>query len=276
MSLSDSTNSHFIRRVRWYLSHPSYYGEFLRQSILTGKDYFFRRKIENEIKEAQIWCESQKKKKEEIFSEMGLILGTNFLLWLSMSKEYPQIIANSFDSIKKSGKQMGGGSSIDLLYSLAQGISAERIIETGVAYGWSSLAFLLSLDKRSTGRLWSIDKPYPGSGSEKFVGCVVPQENRKRWSLLRGTDRLLLPESLREAGTIDLCHYDSDKSYPGRMWAYPLLWKHLRHGGIFISDDVGDNLAFKNFCHQIGHNPWIIQEGEQRFLGILIKDCNQF
>jgi len=271
MSLSNPINSSFVRKVKWYLGRPRYYGELLRQCILTGKDYFFRRKIKNEAKEAQIWCESKKRSKEEIFSEIGSILGTNFLLWPSMSQEYHQIIADSRDSIKKSGKQMGGSSSIDFLYSLAQGISAERIIETGVAYGWSSLAFLLSLEHRSAGRLWSIDKPYPGSDTEKFVGCAVPEEKRNKWSLLRGTDRLLLPKTLREAGTIDLCHYDSDKSYSGRMWAYQLLWKHFRSGGIFISDDIGDNLAFKHFCENIGHDPWIIKEGEERFLGVLIK-----
>ncbi len=271
MSLSKSTYSYFIRKVRWYISHPIYYSEFLRQSISTGKNYLFRRKIENEAKEAQIWCETKKKSKEEIFDEMGGILNANFSLWPSMSKEYSQIIANSLDSIQKSGKQMGGGSNIDFLYSLAQGISAEKIIETGVAYGWSSLAFLLSLEHRPAGRLWSIDKPYPGSDSEKFVGCAVPEEKRKRWSLLRGTDRILLPRSLKEAGTIDLCHYDSDKSYNGRMWAYPQLWKNMRVGGIFISDDVSDNMAFKDFCDKIGRDPWIIKEREGRFLGVLIK-----
>ena len=47
---------------------------------------------------------------------------------------------------------------------------------------------------------------------------------------------------------LDLCHYDSDKSYYGRRWAYPKLWEALKTGGIFISDDIQDNWAFKEFC----------------------------
>ena len=47
-------------------------------------------------------------------------------------------------------------------------------------------------------------------------------------------------------GSIDLCHYDSDKSWWGRAYAF-LLWKALKPGGLFISDDIQDNMFFAEF-----------------------------
>ena len=32
----------------------------------------------------------------------------------------------------------------------------------------------------------------------------------------------------------DFCHYDSDKSYQGRMFAYNKIWKNLKKKGIFF------------------------------------------
>lgn len=75
---------------------------------------------------------------------------------------------------------------------------------------------------------------------------------------------------------IDLCHYDSDKSYEGRAWAYPLLWKHLRSGGLMISDDIGDNTAFRDFAAECEVEPVVILAAGSggagsRYVGILVK-----
>jgi hypothetical protein len=67
-----------------------------------------------------------------------------------------------------------------------------------------------------------------------------------------------------------LCHYDSDKSYAGRKWTYPQLWAALRPGGIFISDDIGDNMGFRDFAQSINIDPIVVQSNE-RFVGILLK-----
>ena len=67
-----------------------------------------------------------------------------------------------------------------------------------------------------------------------------------------------------------MCHYDSDKSYDGRMWAYPILWRALRPGGIFISDDISDNLAFRDFAAQISATPTVVKF-DNKYVGILLK-----
>jgi len=170
--------------------------------------------------------------------------------------------------------ELGGAANLDLLYWLAEYLEAEKIVETGVAYGWSSLAILLSLTKRNNTLLVSTNMPYIGRNYDKYVGCVVPDEFKSHHKIIKRADRDALPRVLKELQTIDMCHYDSDKSYTGRMWAYPRLWKALKLGGCFISDDIGDNLAFRDFCDQVNVDPIIVRTPEVervKYVGILVK-----
>ena len=124
-------------------------------------------------------------------------------------------------------------------------LKAQKVIETGVAYGWSSLAILKALTEIGNGKLYSVDMPYPRRNNEKDVGIVVPEFLKKNWFLLRKPDQPGILEAIKmSGGDIDLCHYDSDKSWWGRNYAYPLLWKALKVGGLFICDDIQDNLFF--------------------------------
>lgn len=259
-----------IQKLWWYFSRPSYYGELIRMGMGSFSGFFCAKKMQKNTVNAQNWCKENLLARTEFFEEIKKQLIVN-IKSDPLSKIHPLELSEAERRVEQSGAKLGGGSSVDLLFSLSESISARNIVETGVAYGWSSLAFLLSLEKRPSGRLWSIDKPYPGSGTEQFIGCAVPKRLHTQWNLLKGTDRFFLPQALHEAGMIDFCHYDSDKSYSGRMWAYPKLWEALRKEGIFISDDVGDNLAFKDFCERIDKKPLIVEEGERRFLGVLVK-----
>jgi len=165
--------------------------------------------------------------------------------------------------------KMGGAGNLELICQLCEHIQAKRIIETGVAYGWSSLAFLLSMRGREGTFLVSTDLPY-STITAPYIGWVVPKNLRQNWELIKKPDKEALPKALEILPRIDMCHYDSDKTYEGRMLVYPLLWRALRKNGIFISDDVGDNLAFKKFAEQVGVDPIIVKSGK-KYIGILIK-----
>jgi len=163
-----------------------------------------------------------------------------------------------------------GGGCLELIHGVSEAIGATRVIETGVAYGWSSLAFLLSLDKRG-GRLVSVDRPYPGLNVE-IVGLAVPDRLRSNWTLLRQSDRVGLPMALQTMPEIDLCHYDSDKSYMGHFRTLPLLWNALRSGGIMLCDDASDNAGFLDFSRQlVGRDPVIVRY-KGKHIGLLTKD----
>ena len=170
---------------------------------------------------------------------------------------------------------MGASADLELIYYLARHIDARRVIETGVAYGWSSLALLLSISDQREGILVSTDMPYVLRGGDAFVGCVVPESLRSGWVIFRYPDHEGLPRALKRVPEIDLCHYDSHKSYEARMWAYPMLWAALRSGGIFISDDIGDDQGFRDFSDQNHLHPIVVAspdtDGHRRYVGILQK-----
>lgn len=175
--------------------------------------------------------------------------------------------------------RMGGPANLQLLFELAEYAGANRIVETGVALGWSSLALLLSLRNRPDSRLISTDRPYPGEDLSSYVGLAVSPELRANWEIIRKPDVEALPQALSQIGQIDMCHYDSDKSAKGRSWAYKLLWEALRDGGVFVSDDVGDNFAFRDFCQRIEQKPIIVGSDHEKwgdkFVGIVVKTPNQ-
>lgn len=182
----------------------------------------------------------------------------------------PALIAAGEARAAQARVTMGGPGDLDLIHRAILAIGAGRVVETGVAYGWSSLSALAALQVTG-GRLASVDMPYPKAGNEADVGIVVPSEWRDRWTLIREPDRNGVAKAIAHfGGTIDLAHFDSDKSYPGRMYAYPLLWNALRPGGLFISDDIQDNFGFRDFAASLGL-PFAVTESDSKFVGIIAK-----
>lgn len=182
-----------------------------------------------------------------------------------------EVVEDSFSSVKALQRDISGPAHIHLLYTIAKHFQVKKILETGVAFGWSSMSFLYAMRDIEQGLLVSVDLPYPVSDSQLIVGAAVPASMRKRWTLLIGTDRSQLPKVYNLHGpTFDLCHYDSDKSISGRKFAYPILWESLRPGGVFVSDDVQDNLFFLQFFRDLGVHT-IVVKFEGKLIGIALK-----
>ena len=141
-----------------------------------------------------------------------------------------------------------------------------------MAYGWSSLSILKALSQNGVGKLYSIDMPYPRKNNENDVGIVVPEYLKKNWTLIRKPDNPGILEALNKIDEkIDLCHYDSDKSWWGRHYAYPILWKSLNSKGLFISDDIQDNLYFSEFVKK-NLLKFAVVEFEGKFIGLIRKN----
>lgn len=249
----------------WFLKQPKLYPQllYLIMSRLLEND------PEKERLLAKEWCKSRAVPVEDAYHR---ITGKKMM---RLREEYGSIIDKAESIANRCPVVMGGPGDIDLLYNLVEHVQADKIIETGVAYGWSSLAILLSLRKRKGARLISSDMPYAKIGNEDYVGCVVADELRGHWRLIRLPDRQSLPKAIAELGEIDMCHYDSDKSYRGKKWAYPILWSVLRTGGMFVSDDISDDFAFKDFCVDTERTPLVIRSyadtNVEKYVGILIK-----
>ena len=176
---------------------------------------------------------------------------------------------NAIKIIDKLPIKMGGAANLDLIYSIIKNYQYKFILETGVAYGWSSLSILTSLYDNNQNKLISIDMPYPNFLSSEYVGVIIPEELKHNWILIKKSDRSALPLILKK-NNFDLCHYDSDKSYFGRMWAYKNIWNNLSNGGVLISDDISDNMAFLDFAKLVIIKPYIIKF-QKKYIGIIFK-----
>ena len=250
-----------IDSVFWFLKNPKYIPQIFQ--ILKRNN---NSQLENTRLESTNWC------KENCLSQQEALIG------LFGDKPFAPIDYLYSEEIKKAQNivadcpvNMGGEGAISFLYHIVKESKARFILETGVAYGWSSLAVLLAIKDFNSALLISNDMPYIKMNNEDYVGCIISENLKSKWQLQRLPDIKGIPLALKKLNnTLDLCHYDSDKSYTGRMRSSPILWQALKVGGFFISDDINDNLAFKHFCTSVGRKPIII-EHLGKYVGVLVK-----
>lgn len=155
----------------------------------------------------------------------------------------------------RSSVRLGGGADYRLLYFLTRLMKPGVVVETGVAAGWSSAAFLSAMRVNGHGHLWSselvYDRPWMGTDYRSFVGMVVDPSLHDRWTLLMDGDRVNLPAILTEVRTVDFFHFDSDKSTAGRRFAFKAVAGHLSTSSIIAFDDIDDNLYFRSLVHEL-------------------------
>lgn len=243
-----------------YLKRPDLYPELSRKII---KNVFYRNSAFKGKEKTNIWASqlavSQEAAIERLFGKKSQPFSEKF------SAEYSEALKKQNNCPVK----MGGAGALELIYEACEFTEAKSVVETGVAYGWSSLAVLTSLEERG-GILYSSDMPYLGQNGDQYVGYIVPENLKANWKLFRHADKESLPKIFVEAPRFDVVHYDSDKAYEGMFWAYNELYPRLRKGGVFISDDINDNSAFQDFCEKNGIEPTVV-DFEGKYVGIFVK-----
>lgn len=247
----------------WFLRRPDHWAH---AAGLIIRKFQFDHDSPDLRQKARDWADERAVTVQEALQAIGLI---------SHAEAPPELSAGLVEEAsartEQSTVRMGGPGDLNLIYAAARLSGARRAVETGVAYGWSSLAILAGMEGRQDALLTSVDMPYPKMNNEAFVGIAVLDRLKPNWSLIREPDRRGLSKAIaRHPEGIDLCHYDSDKSWWGRRYAYPMLWKALRPGGVFISDDIQDNMAFAEFVKEVGA-PFAVTEYEGKYVGIARK-----
>lgn len=119
------------------------------------------------------------------------------------------------------------------------------------------------LNAKSTQHLQVVNKLKCGSKNLQLMKKLVRLPDQDALLKLLTSDKLF-----------DFCHYDSDKSYDGKIWALPKIWNHMRDNGLIVCYDISHNLAFKDFCESLTLNPIIVKTyGSQveKFVGIVLK-----
>ncbi|NIF05500.1 class I SAM-dependent methyltransferase [Chryseobacterium sp. Tr-659] len=249
-----------LRTFIGYLKRPDLYPELGRKII---KNTVNRGNAFKGKEKTNSWAaERSVSQKEAVLKLFGLEIN-------AFRSNYQDVLKQAEQNEKECPVKMGGPGALELIYYACEFTKAQHVVETGVAYGWSSLATLLSLVKRN-GTLYSSDMPYLADDGDRYVGCIVPENLKSGWKLFRFADKESLPKIFAENSIFDVLHYDSDKSYNGRIWAYAELYKHLRKGGVFISDDIGDNSAYQDFCEKNNIETTVV-EYEGKYIGVFIK-----
>lgn len=154
-----------------------------------------------------------------------------------------------------------------LFYVITRCLQPAVVIETGVAAGFGSVAWLQAMERNSKGKLISFDLPpsietddaelyrthswkYRPTGSTS--GWSVPAELRSRWELILGDSCLKLSEELPRIGLIDIFIHDSRHTYEHMRREFELVKNSVRQGGLILADDATTNPAFQEFAHALG------------------------
>ena len=250
-----------LKTLLWFiLKGPKFYATLF--SLFIRK--FRVNKDTKECKQIEIkWCKQNLSSLDNCLSELKLSSNNQEVF----SKQFVKTIEKK---INNSNSDFGGQGHVGLLYIACESLKAKNVLETGVAYGWSSAAILNSISKRS-GNLVSVDMPMLKQKDYHLIGIAVEEKFYQYWELLKEPDKYGLNRAIRKLNyNIDLAHYDSDKSYYGRKWSQPIIWKSLKKGGIFISDDIEDNSAFREFVTN-NNLDYFIVEFEGKYVGVLKK-----
>jgi hypothetical protein len=128
-----------------------------------------------------------------------------------------------------------------------------KVVETGVARGFTTSIVLQAQEINGVGDLFSIDLP-PSIDRHRFTdqtAAAVRDSLKGRWTLVRGSSRRRLPGLLETLGTIDLFIHDSLHSHRNMSFELAEAWGALRPGGFLLADDVHRNTAFVEFAGRV-------------------------
>ena len=256
--------NYWHRPLLW-LAIVSLITHYIRSRMFAGLIEQQRQQLHEERQLAERWCAEQAISLSELHQ-------CNVFPYQFRVVDVVKRFQNEFDAATERTKtcpvRLGGAANVTLLYSLVTGMRAHRVLESGVAYGWSSLSLLLGLKDVEGGCLVSVDSPYLLLTNDDWVGVAVPPILRRKWHLLRTSDRIGLTWIRCTEKPFDIAHYDSDKTPKGRTFGYTMMWRCLRPGGVLVSDDVGDDVSFKYFCEKVGKTP-VIVKWNKKYQGIV-------
>lgn len=168
---------------------------------------------------------------------------------------------------------LGGGGCYPLLYFATRRLMPRIAVETGVAAGFSSHSILLAMQHNNGGKLYSSDFPYFRlKNAEQYIGVLVPEALRHRWTFLTEGDRQNIPQICSSlTAKIDLIHYDSDKTYEERAWTCRQLAERKSPDCLFIMDDIQDDLFFAELVGK--SSDWAVFAFEGKYLGVVGLDA---
>jgi hypothetical protein len=164
----------------------------------------------------------------------------------------------------------GAASLARLGYALCRVLRPATVLETGVAYGVSTSFILKALALNGAGELHSIDRAPVRPGVEEYIGALVPDELRGRWTLHRGSSRRLLPRVLPQLRGVSLFVHDSQHTYPNISWELRTVTPSLTRPAAVLVDDPVGNRAFEHWAER--SRPSFAAVVETDMVGVAVVD----
>ena len=191
-------------------------------------------------------------------------------LWEQSLKYTSEFKLKAENALSKINYNLGGGGIYPILYFLTKLTKPKCIVETGVAAGFSSQMFLKAIAENGQGTLYSSDLVYFRlKDPQKYVGILVEDELKKNWKLFMEGDKINITNIKKEVGSVDIFHYDSDKSYRGRVFALKQLEDLFHIGTVIIFDDIQDNSHFYDYIQEKQIKEYYIFEFENKYVGLI-------
>ena len=159
------------------------------------------------------------------------------------------------------------------LYVLCKIMKPNNVVETGVAYGLSSMYILQAIHENKKGILYSIDSVFRPWESEKMIGSAIPSHLRSNWRFVFGSSSQKLKKLLNSIGPIDIFFHDSLHTFKNMMFEFEAAWPYVNKNVFLISDDISSNNAFYEFYSKFNLEPITLSQKttDNTFLGIIRK-----
>jgi predicted O-methyltransferase YrrM len=217
-----------------------------------------------ERKAARAWAARHAEDMNAWGSAVDPVLWREGLDWAAAFADFAR---PRLDRLAAAGVNLGGGGGVELLYLLTRLIRPALALETGVAAGWSTSAILAAMRANESGLLLSSDFPFFRlADPERYIGYVVPDDLKRRWTLRTKGDRRNLEEFLLPDTRVDLVHYDSDKTRNGREFFLRRVRPHLTNRHVIVMDDIQDNLVFREYAER--QRAFRVFEYEGKYIGV--------
>jgi len=208
---------------------------------------------------------------QQLSEKTGLDL-SQFLTETALKEIEAKVIERQKEFLQSGEEDLFHNASLGLArccYVVCRAMQPAVVLETGVGYGVTSAFFLQALAVNAKGRLWSIDLPPLSADSERQSGVLVPNELRSRWNICRGRARDVLPKVLSDVKEVNVFLHDSLHTYRNMAFEFQTVWPRLRAGGVLLSDDVGMNGAFEDFCSMV--SPAFSATDGSAYFGVAVK-----
>lgn len=160
-----------------------------------------------------------------------------------------------------------------MVYGLARATRPERIVETGVCYGVTTAYLLQALNENGSGHLHSIDLPPLSEDADSFVGCLIPNELKSRWTLYRGSSRRLLSRIAQEQRNIQMFVHDSLHTRANMRREFATIWPFMSSGSVLVSDDIEGNSAFAelSLMQEVKCSVVLASDTKKALIGVALK-----